>query len=738
MVAQFSHAQNVIESEHQYIRDSRHRNNIEHSKYTAFAISGGGIRSSSFGLGVMQSLVSANIMKDMDYLSTASGGGYIGSSLTWFLKNGLPPDGSPADVTPNRFPLGKARSGARLEGNENEEQSKPNSVLDYIRQHSNYLTPNSKLNAISLIALAIRFSLVSLAVYFLLLSSVLLMAIFIGAFHPVPLVLPEVISSLQLVMYNWFLFGVFISALTFVFVSLLYSVNTRLPYIPEVIRYKFRVFSQGLLGSSVSVTILLLIVGLLPFIDHLLFRLDMHVQAATGSTLLGTLIGIVQFKRHQSGKNPNSSSMVSVLAAALLIYGLVYGAYIFSSAIFAIPNSDYRFTASVSLMASALFFGFFVNTNYLGPHRVYRDRLMEAMLPNLESVAKGIWGKATQADTAPLSSMCQKPNERPYHLINTNIVLVDSPNSKFKGRGGDSFLLSPLFCGSDATGCIPTIDLTAKKKNGMTLATAMAISGASFNPNAGNSGKGITRNRVISTLLSLLNIRLGYWISNPKSPARRKFLPNFIYPGLTGGIFGGALHENNRVIELTDGGHFDNLALYELIRRKIDLVILADGGADADFIFDDLSNVIEKVRVDFGVQILFDDENYNLNNLQPCTATVTDGETTESLIKRYGLAKNCFAIGTIRYPGRDPGTLIYIKATMIKNLPGDVLSYKSQHPTFPHEPTADQFFNEVQVEAYRELGYCLGWEALKANGKTDSHGHWTPLNNLNILARSQI
>ena len=53
---------------------------------SGLAISGGGIRSASFGLGVLQSLVANDRLKEIDYLSTVSGGGYIGSALTWALK----------------------------------------------------------------------------------------------------------------------------------------------------------------------------------------------------------------------------------------------------------------------------------------------------------------------------------------------------------------------------------------------------------------------------------------------------------------------------------------------------------------------------------------------------------------------------------------------------------------------------------------------------------------------------
>jgi hypothetical protein len=57
--------------------------------------------------------------------------------------------------------------------------------------------------------------------------------------------------------------------------------------------------------------------------------------------------------------------------------------------------------------------------------------------------------------------------------------------------------------------------------------------------------------------------------------------------------------------------------------------------------------------------------------------------------------------------------LIYIKPTLTKGLSPDVLGYKKQNPSFPHQTTLDQFFTEQQFEAYRELGYYLGWQMLE-------------------------
>jgi len=299
--------------------------------------------------------------------------------------------------------------------------------------------------------------------------------------------------------------------------------------------------------------------------------------------------------------------------------------------------------------------------------------------------------------------------------------LADSGTARYSGRGGDSFVLSPLYCGSGATGYVATGDWAINRGKGISLPTAMAISGAALNPNAANNSQGVTRNFWVSGLLTILNLRLGHWVSNPSRQNVVNKQPNFYTTGLFSALFGTRPNEHSRMLELTDGGHFDNLGVYELIRRKVKLIIVADAGADGDFHFDDLGASVERVRVDFGVKIRFEHPEFNLNNVQPGTATVS-----KQFIEKYGLAGHAFALGSIDYPGDDSkGQIIYIKATLIDGLPADLYTYRNKNSAFPHEPTADQSFDEVQFESYRELAYQLTWTMLNEFGDY-SNNLWQP------------
>ncbi len=160
------------------------------------------------------------------------------------------------------------------------------------------------------------------------------------------------------------------------------------------------------------------------------------------------------------------------------------------------------------------------------------------------------------------------------------------------------------------------------------------------------------------------------------------------------------MNENSGYLQLSDGGHFENLGVYELVRREVDLIILCDGAADEGFSFKDFGNLVEKVRLDFGAQIHID-----LDPLIPQES----GEWPYGLEK---LARSGHQIGVIEYSSGKTGFLVYIKTTLTEGLPADLYSYKLAHRNYPDESTGDQFFDEKQFEAYRELGYQLGKQML--------------------------
>jgi hypothetical protein len=694
----------VHERERQRIAQQRRVRGDDSERWLGLAISGGGIRSASFGLGVLQALAHEKfqVLKRLDYLSTVSGGGYIGSALTWlnYLQRGKA----------WHFPLGIRGEGARSPGG--------NTALDYIRQHGNYLVPGNNLSAISMLATVLRNSLLTSAVYFLLLLALVLAGIHVDliAKH---FTLPAdgAIDWGQVCSAS--LNGALLALALFVVVTVGYAFISYSVTVTHLRDYIARVMAQKVLGWLLTLAIGLALLASLP-LAYVYLQFGATLAAGGVASAAGVAGGVYEFLRQRTAKAMAAApgGIRIAVTAFLLIYGLLLLAYAVADWI-GRSWGDLALAAGFFL-AVGLFFGFFINSNYFGIGRMYRDRLMETFLPDPQTISSGEWNLARQADRTRLSEVCGESEHGPYHLVNCNAVMVDSSEAKFRGRGGDSFLLSPLYCGSNATRWHETREFLGDR---MTLGTAMAISGAAANPNTGVSGRGPSRDRLVSFLMAFLGLRLGYWTWNPTTGGIRRFLlarvlrPNLLYPGIVQGLFGQRLHETAGYLELSDGGHFENTGLYELARRRLDVIIVSDAGADPDFSLGDLGDAIERIRVDFGYYVYFDDEEYNLVNLMP--GSVPD----ETFFDRKNcLAKNGFAIGRIEYDPTHSGTLIFIKSTLIRGLPGDVYAYKRANPAFPHQSTVDQFFDEVQLEAYRELGYRLCKQMLVAN--VSKGGNW--------------
>jgi hypothetical protein len=243
----------------------------------------------------------------------------------------------------------------------------------------------------------------------------------------------------------------------------------------------------------------------------------------------------------------------------------------------------------------------------------------------------------------------------------------------------------------------------------------MAISGAAINPHTGAAGVGPTRGRLTSAVLAATNIRLGVWLKSPmplpSSDQDERTWPKKIADSVYRGIFRRTTllpltiwqlwptfgyTEGEPLLELTDGGHFDNTGMYELLRRQVDTIIAVDAGMDPECAFVDLANVMERARLDFGIQVRFRAE-LRPEGISPKVESVRAGGPA----KRLAFSERPFAVATI-----------VIKPCLLQDLPMDILSYAMSSPQFPHTSTANQFFDESKFDAYRQLGYYLGKKTL--------------------------
>jgi hypothetical protein len=278
----------------------------------------------------------------------------------------------------------------------------------------------------------------------------------------------------------------------------------------------------------------------------------------------------------------------------------------------------------------------------------------------------------------------QQPRTKLFHVINMALNLVHGKNLAWQERKAESFTATPLHSGNYSVGYRSSKYYGGP--GGISLGTAVAISGAAASPNMGYNSS-----TFITFLMTLFNARLGWWLGNPGAAGKDTYYldgPYFALKPLIAETLGLTDDESNYVY-LSDGGHFENLGLYEMVLRRCHFIVVSDGSQDNEVTFSSLGNAVRKIRIDLGVPIDFND---------PMCIFSRNPE-------RKG--KYC-AIGKIRYscvdgPNTD-GILIYIKPAFYGDEPRDVYEYAKANEMFPHESTADQFFTESQFESYRMLG----------------------------------
>jgi hypothetical protein len=767
----------VFDSEREQLKERRNVVGLEPLEtrgMAGMALSGGGIRSAAFCLGVLQALAEKGIFRYVDYLSTVSGGGYIGSCVSSLLNDSELEEGTPARaLSGDHFPL-------RKEAGRKEPPS-----LTHLRNCSNYLGSTGLLGSLRLMSLVVRGIYLNLV---LLLPYLLFTALFTDFVYRLQYVLP--IGNFTRVEYlaAWFAGALFVVLLlSFLFLSRGYgkSLNwTRrdslerlvaiemalflfavalIPFTSLVDRfllYPWSGFQLGRffhptywpvwLGAAIVGMMLLLIaatssspspvlrrmvlylIGLLgpltlfgfylliclmflriPFVSaSLAEELDLHANrtetdmlalgGSGNSTLLGELHrrGIVP----EQGSWPPKYRVTREKNGAWYQWSIRQVAKKASQLVAVVIQQDDRLRIAVGpnagsdtsaerlkemladwrsptvLLGLALVMlalnRIFLNINITSPHGFYRDRLSRAFL--IRATRRGVGSN----DALKLSMLNREGTGGPYLLINAALNIAGSsiaashmPDAR--GRDAGFFVFSKLYTGSDLTGYAETKAVEALDHQ-LDLGTAMAISAGAAAPRMG-----VTTVKPLVFILTLLNIRLGYWLPNPARIAQKSRRQ---YPGvgyMVREAFG-HLREQSAYVNLSDGGHIENLGMYQLLRRHVTRIIAVDAEEDSGLEFKGLVTLIRYAAIDLGVEIRID-----LSAIREKRAH--------------------YAVGEIVYgPNEPPGALLYLKSSVTGDENPYVQDYAKRNPLFPHQPTADQFFNETQFEAYRALGYHIG------------------------------
>ena len=401
----------------------------------------------------------------------------------------------------------------------------------------------------------------------------------------------------------------------------------------------------------------------------------------------------------------------------------------------------------------ALLFGWRVDINEFSMQSFYRNRLSRCYLgatvpdrradpstgfddrqnlkiDNVRAAALPTSVSDLLPDNFNLTEHREGRYDGPFPIFCSTLNLTTGEDLATQERKGASFAFTPLYSGysvswTDAhrnnqvsiNGYVRTPEYAYRGK-GIHLDTAVAVSGAALNPN-----QGYNSNPALSFLMAFFNVRLGWWISNPRKRKRwqaegNRPTPMFALAYLFKELIG-AVSDASNYVNLSDGGHFENMGLYELVRRRCSYIVVCDAEADPNMIFEGIGSAITKCRADFGAEIDLD-----LRPLQ--------------IQPDCGLSKAHCVVGTIRYPppedqrgetGADSstpceclgesgadnytGVIVYLKSSLAGDEPADLLAYKLRHDVFPHDMTADQWFAETQFESYRRLGHHIAMTAIQ-------------------------
>ncbi len=257
----------------------------------------------------------------------------------------------------------------------------------------------------------------------------------------------------------------------------------------------------------------------------------------------------------------------------------------------------------------------------------------------------------------------------------------------------------------------------------LSLGQWVGVSGAAF-----TTGLGARTSLGLSFLLGFFNVRLGWWWDSCVRPGRRARREALSWARRLNAAFCALFPTHSHLLDemlarfpgparqrwyLSDGGHFENTAAYELIRRRVPFIVICDDGCDPQRTLDDLGNLVRKARIDFDAEIrIFDKTDIAEHVPIPMRPHIGTLAQLQQIDPATGCSPHAAVLAWVNYADQaEPSLLLLLKPTITGRESVDVLNYHAQHPAFPQESTMDQFFDEAQWESYRKLG-ALAAEAL--------------------------
>ena len=705
---------------------------VGHPGLVGLALSGGGIRSATFNLGVIQALKNSGVFDSIHYLSTVSGGGYIGSCLSSLAA-------SRNDVRGFRSTHGKGA----FEHNQGKEEARP---VRHLRNNANFLAPKGLIDILRAPALLFRGILINFLVILPYIFLAVVVTVIIKPNEDSLLVhsLLNVLPFLGIIGENFLVTKtlVVLVVLSFAFYPFALMVLQKFDYFGRP-QWESRNISGNVYGLALA------LIGLAAFVELQPFAINFFVGGEVGKvaewfqeylsegrqdilTALGAIAAVIAplFFGTRADQVPGWGRRLGIYLAAglsLLVFWLIYlnlcrwaltpnaaaewlellsPNWLWLLIVNAAPSEMKSFTADALALftivgAAVWIYSFvFVDVNFTSLHNFYRDRLSKAYLISWDG-----GNVLAHNDEQRLSKL--DVEHAPYHLINAAVNVKHRKDAFRKGRDADFFIFSKHFIGGNLTGYCDT-EAMENARSHVNLGTAMAISGAAASP---TMGKGTVKPLVFA--MAMLNIRLNYWLPNPRTIKKRARMALRNSAKRVGPFYlilemFGLLDADSWNVNLSDGGHVENLGVFELLRRECRLIIAGDGECDPLLRFQAVAELKRLAQIDLSINIEMEGLDQIRNGVQH------------------------HAIGTIHYKDGKLGKLVYLKSSLLgdyalqSTLPDDfyessphrrddrlydrnayIAHYKAKNPAFPHETTADQFFDETQFECYRALGYIV-------------------------------
>lgn len=676
------------------------------------AFSGGGIRSATFCLGVAQVLARRGLLPQFDYLSTVSGGGYFGGFLSCALGTRQPGDTAPTT---------RASAEEKIEDVFQRQRGIESGLLRHLRNHSKYLLHGGFAGRMRILGLMLSGVLWNLMIMLPIPLSAALLAYLVG-----PWLWGEAISARgpALPAFPGSPAGLALAGLAGVFGAAWLA----LPGI-QLATHGRPPKSAGAICRGLWEN-LTLGLGLLTAAAGVVFLTPalLHGQEALRTGLAGWQAGGLKLEA-VAGLMP--ASLTGLAGAALAALGawlaphwprlraLVVRLFILTGPLLLLfvfllvgnclglaRGEAARWEAPAVFWVTlglAVWDGLCVNINTLAPHRYYRNRLCECYLARripeaegrMKTLVRALAGERVTGRTEVLKQVkltdLGTDLTAPYHLVNMTINAPTSREKNLRGRSGDFFLASRDFYGSPLTGYGRTAELEQADPH-FDLGTAMAVSGAAASPVMG--WRTLPHFRF---LMTLFNVRLGYWLRHPGRPTRSRLLegagPWYFFREMLG-----RMDERGRYVYLSDGGHLENLGAYELLRRRCKFIVCVDGSQERGMECSDLIRLQRYAEIDLGVRLHFDTADLQIgpNGLSRAHAILVKIDYAPDPARREAIK-----------PGSDQlGWMLYVKLALTGVEPAYVHDYRREHPDFPHQTTGDQIYEEEQFEAYRALGEC--------------------------------